>query len=168
MKNDLATCADGPQLAASHKSRGPDQTCTASAPTAVTQTGRLSTKTASTMERRGKGLSQRMAFGAHRATRVLVTKAKHQNLSSAALILCTSNSQRVCVFFLCFFFVSSCLCVALQLMTKTLALKNLNANCEGNLTPANQQKKKKKGGEFKGRMQRRSKRNPKEIFVCLC
>lgn len=121
MKNDLATCADGPQLAASHKSRGPDQT-TASAPTAVTQTGRLSTKTASTMERRGKGLSQRMAFGAHRATRVLVTKAKHQNLSSAALILCTSNSQRVCVFFFVFF-VSSCLCVALQLMTKTLALK---------------------------------------------
>lgn len=42
------------------------------------------------MERRGKGLTQRMAFGARGATWVLVTKAKHQSLSSTPKIRCTS------------------------------------------------------------------------------
>lgn len=67
----------------------------------------------------------------------------------------------------CFFFsVSSCLCVALQLMTITLTFKNMNAgldrNCEGNSAPAHVSEK--KSGEFKVRMQRRSKRNPKETL----
>lgn len=79
------------------------------------------------MERRGKELTQRMAFGAHGATWVLVTKAKHQSLSSTPNIRCTSTSQRVCV---SFFSVSSCLCVALQLMTITLTFKNMNAGLD--------------------------------------